>query len=317
MPHGRLRFIRSAEKSAYFSALSEILDRSDTDDKTSLKAILTDHWRWHHGEYEGIDDLFMHEAASHRVLALQRTYRAFLLNTTGRLKESNELLAGLAEESSEVLAYLSDFMGESALSIINSWVTWNAVEMLDVSAFHYATVKCMDQLSDSRVLAKSKAQFCLAVGIGALRFENHQLARFFLDHAHSLLPEGSIWLPRVASAKALLELSEGDEIHGRQWLDVARSGLPTHFGPMGWQLRIAEAHLRLNEQVQAIEIVESVLAHCLEKREHIYSGWARIFLMELMGDTPNKGNYFPFESPYSECHRLQLHTLKRGIVIYD
>jgi hypothetical protein len=89
--------------------------------------------------------------------------------------------------------------------------------------------------------------------------------------------------PRIASALAITAYHLGDIESADDFHRDAVAGIGAHFGPMGWQLRLATYQGMRGDQHGALTRVRAVRDGTARKCETGYNIWARILDAQLTG----------------------------------
>lgn len=288
----RLKNLREMNKNNFLESIDGILKNENNCDISALKIILNDHWRWHAGEFNNINELFNINSTDEFIIALSTMYKAFSFNTYGKLSESNSILDDLFECETNIKEKVNIYTGSSFNCSLHSWKIWNCVELQDYRSIFKSLKFANDLLLESSTTIKntSAAQLFLAVGVMFTHHRNYQVAFDFLNAAINILNENSIWRPRVYSALSLLEFFK-DKKKSLHYLDAAIDGKEKHFGPMGWQLRIAESMFLHGRKNDAIGLLSEIYAGTIRKKENIYSLWAFIFDLYFRGEKLDSNDF--------------------------
>jgi hypothetical protein len=202
------------------------------------------------------------------------------LNVGAHFIESFHLLSTIPSipVSSQEEHLATQVLGSDLNLGILTWKFWNRNELLENVEIR------ADLRAVSRIKAKSESnrdggmvQAMLALGVFYLNDGNYSTSLDYLQVAeHVAVETRSRMYPRVASALALVYEHLGNERRADVYFREANADIRHHFGPLGWQIRLAEFCGLRRDFAGAITRLQEIRRMTSIKGERGYNLWARI-----------------------------------------
>ncbi|OIN81180.1 hypothetical protein [Mycobacterium malmoense] len=260
------------------------LDLADTH-LCELARILQRHNAWHTGGLESGQADTPEPSTSACWAALDDALTGFQLNTLAQFSESTTRLERACSATPQARQAAQFFLGLDLVPICTAWKFWNRNEiggddnLLDDLALTESVMR-----GDPAATAQTQLQLLLAIGIYYLNLRNYPVAKTYLIASYrASIGKPSRLYPRIASALALCELHLGNPADADAYYRDAAAGLPRHFGPTGWQLRLAEFRCARGDVEGALALVQQIKASTAAKQEIAYNLWARIYELDYRG----------------------------------
>lgn len=262
------------------------LDLGDTD-LLELARILQRHNAWHTGELDTASQTDTPEPITSSCwTALDDALTGFQLNTLAQFTASTTRLERACSATPQARQAAQFFLGLDLIPICTAWKFWNRNELggddnlLDDLALTENVLR-----GHTPATAQTQLQLLLAIGIYYLNLRNYPLAKTYLTASYrASIGKPSRLYPRIASALALCELHLGNPADADAYYRDAAAGLPRHFGPTGWQLRLAEYRCATGDVKGALTLVEQIKASTAAKQEIAYNLWARIYQLDYQDE---------------------------------
>ncbi|MFI9503389.1 hypothetical protein [Nocardia sp. NPDC052566] len=285
----RFELLRQRE----YAALDRLLERMAArarvigdHDLAELARLLLRHNRWLTGRFEHTDDLLAGAASSGTWAALDDVFSSFYANTLGWFSESMRRLRRVEQASAAQRRAAEFFVGLDLRLACAAWKFWNRGELSDYAGMHTDS-GFLDDVCGRRYpgAGQSRAQLLLAAGTFYLHHRNYALAdRYLTGSFEASSGTGSRLYPRIASALALCRHHQGDAPASAAYFTAASAGLPEHFGPTGWQLRLVAYQRMLGDTEGALGHARRIRAETEAKHEVVHNIWARIYELDLLNE---------------------------------
>ena len=292
------------------------LDIGDTD-LVELARLLQRHNAWHTGGLHASDLSAPDRTASTCWAALDDALTGFQLNTLAQFRESTIRLERACSSTPEALRAAQFFLGLDLVPICTAWKFWNRNELGGED-------KLVDDISLTESVmrghipatAQTQLHLLLAIGIYYLNLRNYPAAKAYLIASYrASIGKTSRLYPRVASALALCELHLGNPAAAHTYYCDAAQGLPRHFGPTGWQLRLAEFRCARGDTEGALSLIRRVRVSTAAKQEIAYNLWARIYELDYQGGLAFSQR--PGKELFAEAQSLHMGRAARYILERD
>lgn len=287
--HLRFQLIRSGRLQALDSILQALLRKAISigDERwLQLSQLLLKHNAWHSGDFRSLDDLLTTVSAKSDCYLLSRLFAGYYLNTAGYFSESFEVFTELLNTPSSKFKNESFHIGCDVKCACIEWRFWNRNEHLALIDDLESDLIFVQSVIDGQHVCdtKSKTRILLAVGVFFLSYYNYAASKFFLSLAFRVSSgERSQWYARIASGLSICEYYLGSHVRSFSFLQDAERRLDSHFGPAGWQLRVAYSHYLHGNKERANALCESIMRQTQQKKELGYFVWASIYRLEFTG----------------------------------
>ena len=288
-PEFRLRLISNGFVSDFQKVLETIYFKSlslNENEITNLTQILLLNIYWHTGNLYKISNLkaIGNSFEETDYSELYKIYLAFIYNTIGCFEDSLALLNQIKIKSEEQRKKNELFLGVNMDVAVITWKIWNRNELMDYERMDYELSFIENSINNRKMSPKSQSLLLLSIAVLFLNQEKFYLAKNYLKIAlENSIKCGGIWLPRIISALSICEYHLGNFNKSRKLLNQSINEIKNHFGPLGWQLRIAQSYFLHKHQQKALNLLFQVKESSKIKGEIVYNIWSKILIFEYSG----------------------------------
>ncbi len=301
----RAKLIRSGELEVLLSMIQRLLDVESIarhEQARELLLALMLNAQWHAGRIVPSDTWtsFKFPVAEY----LRQTYLSYIFNSIGDIYAALNTLDYLPDLKKDESNVADRYLGIDTTANTLAWRMWNLGEALEPMAHAIISKQVNSIIHDPSISLRSKAFLAHTTGVYLSRFCNFKNAEVWLSRAlvYSERADGT-WTPRIVSALSYVNFKLDRKSLSHQQYKEALKHTTTHFGPAGWQLRLAETAVYHGYYDEGMAIGKSVRDWTREKGQTLYLVWSIIFLNKFFGAATD--NEVTFARTYSAARKMR------------